>query len=491
MSQCGMPSVALSRASMNESSQREAARPRDPKRPPAPIPPIDPQGGKLGLKDYWAFFQNARRNLLSAFTNTAYEELIVRRKLAGTESWVVSDPDAVKRVLLDNAGNYNKSQQQKRRLEPALGQSLLLADGEAWRWQRRTTAPAFQHKKILAFAPLMTAAVDDLLARWDREALAERDIAQEMMGLTYDVLSRTVFGRAAPLAVDRMGQALDLYLNTAGRMDVSAMLSLPLWVPTIGRWRARPALRWFRKEVGGAIRARRAELKQGINAESGDLLTMLLTATDPETGLPMDDELVYENALTFILAGHETTSNALSWTFFLLSEYPWAEQRVREELETVLGGRTPTADDVPRLVYLRQVLDESMRLYPPAPFAGREAIAADELGGWPVKPGTQILIAAYVLHRHRRLWDEPDLFDPERFAPGKREQIHRFAYIPFAAGPRICIGMAFALQEAMLLLASILQRYRLTLRPGSMVEPHATITLRPRGGLPMTLERLA
>lgn len=291
LSQCDMPSVALSRASMNESMQGEAARPRDPKRPPAPIPPTDPPDGKVGLKDYWDFFQNARRNLLSAFTNSAYEELIIRRKLVGAESWVVSDPEAVKRVLLDNAGNYNKSQQQKRRLEPALGQSLLLADGEAWRWQRRTTAPAFQHKKIVAFAPLMTAAVDDMLARWEIEGRPERDIAQEMMRLTYDVLSRTVFGRASTLAVDRMGQALDLYLNTAGRMDVSAMLSLPLWVPTIGRLRARPALKWFRREIGGLIRERRAELKRGIDAESGDLLTMLLTAKDPETGQPMSKML--------------------------------------------------------------------------------------------------------------------------------------------------------------------------------------------------------
>jgi cytochrome P450 len=445
----------------------------------------------LGLTDYWTFFRNARRNLISAFTGTAYEQPIIRRQLAGSETWVVSDPEAVKRVLLDNANNYAKSQQQKRRLEPALGQSLLLADGDAWRWQRRTTAPAFQHRKIVGFAPLMIAAVGDMLARWDSEGQPERDIAQEMMRLTYDVLSRTIFGRAAPLAADRMGQAIDLYLSTAGRMDVAGMLNLPLWVPTIGRIRARPALRWFREEIGGAIRRRRVELARGVNADSADLLTMLLTATDPETGQPMDDELVYDNALTFIVAGHETTSNALSWTFFLLSEYPWAEQRVHAELDAVLGGRTATADDIPRLVYLRQVLDESMRLYPPAPFAGREAIEADVLGGEPVKPGTQILISTYILHRHRLLWEEPDLFDPERFAPGKREAIHRFAYIPFAAGPRICIGMAFALQEAMLLLATILQRYRLTLRPGHVVEPHATITLRPRGGLPMRLERRA
>jgi len=474
---------------MSDSMWTDAAAPRDPKRPPAPIPPPEQPGSTPGLRDYWTFFVNARRNLISAFTDIAYEQPFVKRKLRGAETWVVSEPDAIKRILLDNAGNYVKSQQQKRRLEPALGQSLLLADGEAWRWQRRTTAPAFQHKKIVGFAPLMVAAAEDMLARWDREALPERDVAQEMMRLAYDVLSRTVFGRAAPLAVDRMGKAIDLYLNTAGRMDVAAMLNLPIWVPTIGRLRARPALNWFKTEIGGAIRERRAELARGIKTDSADLLTMLLTATDPETGRPMDDQLVYDNALTFIVAGHETTANALSWTIFLLSEFPWADARVSAELMQVLGGRTPDADDVAKLTYTRQVLDEAMRLYPPAPFAGREAVEDDTLAGAPVKAGTQILISAYILHRHRRLWDEPDLFDPERFAPGKREAIHRFAYIPFSAGPRICIGMAFALQEAVLLLATILQRYKLTLRAGHVVEPHATITLRPRGGLPMRLER--
>jgi len=475
---------------MSDSMQREAVAPRDPKRPPAPVPPPEPPGGKLRLRDYWTFFQNARQNLIAAFTESAYEEPIIRRDFAGTKTWVLSEPEAIKRVMLDNANNYDKSQQQKRRLEPALGQSLLLADGDTWRWQRRTTSPAFQHRKIVDFAPLMVAAADDMLSRWDKEGSAERDISQEMMRLTYDVLSRTVFGREAPLEPDRMGRAIDLYLSTAGRMDVAGMLNLPLWVPTVGRLQARPALKWFREEIGGAIAERRAELARGMRTDAGDLLTMLLTATDPETGRPMDDQLVYENALTFIVAGHETTSNALSWTFLMLSEYPWAEQRVRDELAAVLGDRPPAAEDVPRLVYLRQVLDEAMRLYPPAPFAGREAIDADILAGEPVEPGTQILIATYILHRHRRLWDEPDLFDPERFAPGKREKIHRFAYIPFGAGPRICIGMAFAVQEAILLLAAILQRYRLTLRPGHIVEPHATITLRPRGGLPMRLERL-
>ena len=251
---------------------------------------------------------------------------------------------------------------------------------------------------------------------------------------------------------------------------------------------ARPALRYFHGEIGRVVAERRALLARDAAAAPDDLLTMLLTATDPEDGRPMDDRQVIDNVITFIGAGHETTANALCWTLYLLSEYPWADERVHDELTRVLNGRLPEAEDVAKLTYTRQVLEEAMRLYPPAPFLGREAAAADELGGHPVKPGTQLLVSPWIIHRHQMLWDEPDLFDPERFAPGKREAIHRFGYLPFGAGPRICIGMAFAMQEAVLLLATMLQRYRFKLIDPDKVDPHSTITLRPRGGMRMRIE---
>ncbi len=462
---------------------------RDPLRPPAPVPVPERAGYEPGLIDYWHFFKAARRNLLTAFSDVSYRELLVKRSFLGTKVWVLCDPDAIKRVLLDNVENYPKSGQQVRRLAPALGKSMLLAEGEPWRWQRRTTAPAFQHRRITGFAPAMVAAAEDMLARWESEQAHERNIADDMMSLTFDVLSRTVFGASAPLDVRRMGKAFEVYFDTAAKLDMASMLNLPQWVPTIGRMRARPALKLFRQEVNGAIQRRRAELSAHPDRDTSDLLAMLLTARDPETGQLMDDSLVYDNALTFIAAGHETTANALNWTFMLLSLYPWAEAKVMAELGSVLNGRSPTAEDVPKLVYLRQVFDETLRLYPPAPFIMRDAIADDTLCAQPLSKGTQILIPIWVLHRHRQLWHDADLFDPERFASGNRESIHRFAYIPFGAGPRVCIGTSFALQEAMLLLATILQRYRLTLKPGHIIEPHAAITLRPRGGLPMLLQR--
>lgn len=473
---------------MNQARAAEPPR-RDPLRPAAPQPL--PAIVKPGLKDVIRFVNRARINLVSAFDEAVYREPILRRRSFGADVWIVSEPEAVKRVLLDNVANYPKGVQQQRRLKPALGDALLTAEGESWRWQRRTTAPAFQHKRIVGFAPAMVEAAAEMVARWEAQGEAERDIAAEMMGLTYEVLSRTVFGRDARIDARRMGEAFGLYFDTVGRLDMAAVFNLPEWVPTLGRLRARPALRFFQGEVGRIVAERRALMARDPAAAPDDLLTMLLTARDPEDGRPMDEQQVIDNAITFIGAGHETTANALCWTLYLLSAFPWAEARVSEELERVLGGRTPTAADIDGLVYLRQVLDEAMRLYPPAPFLGREAAGADELGGAPVRPGTQIIVSPWILHRHRTLWDEPELFDPERFAPERREAIHRFAFIPFGAGPRICIGMAFALQEAMLLLAVILQRYRLTVRPGFTVMPLATITLRPRGGLPMRLERRA
>jgi cytochrome P450 len=464
-----------------------SATPRDPRRPIAPVAPDEPE--KPRLRDIGAFFIRARNNLLTAFSKTVYRQLIVRRAFMGTPVWIVSDPEAVKRILLDNVANYPKGVQQQRRLKPAVGDGLLTAGGDSWRWQRRTTAPAFQHKKIVAFAPAMTAAADDMLAVWAERGVSEIELTHEMMQLTYDVLSRTVFGAGTRTDPKKMGEAFERYFDTIGKLDLAAFLNLPEWVPTIGRLKARPALRYFQNEIGRIVSERRAVLARAPDEAPDDLLTMLLTATDPEDGRPMDDQQVIDNAITFIGAGHETTANALCWTLYLLSEFEWADTRIQEELGRVLGGRLPTAEDAGKLVYTRQVLEEAMRLYPPAPFLGREAVEADELCGYPVKAGTQILVSPWIIHRHEKLWEEPDLFDPERFAPGNRDAIHRFAYLPFGAGPRICIGMAFAMQEAVLLLATMVQRYRFKVVAPESIQPHSTITLRPKGGMKMRIER--
>jgi cytochrome P450 len=253
--------------------------------------------------------------------------------------------------------------------------------------------------------------------------------------------------------------------------------------------RAWPALRFFRKEMDTLIARRRVVIGRDPDSAPQDLLTLLLTARDPEGGALFGEAEVFDNVMTFIFAGHETTANALAWTFYLLSEFPSWDERVAAEAKDVLVGGTAGAESVSKLVQARMVVEEAMRLYPPAPLMARDAIGADTVGGIFVKAGTFVLLPIWVIHRHRELWSDPEAFDPERFAPGRREQIHRFAYLPFGGGPRICIGMGFAMQEAVIILSMVAREFRLQLVPGHPVEPMARITLRPHYGLKMTLSR--
>ena len=452
-------------------------------RPAAPVPLAEAPG-------VFRFFQLVRENPVQVFAEGAYRAPDIYRRTWLRDVLLATAPATVQRVLLDNAANYAKSDQQQARLKPALGEGLLTAEGEHWRRQRRVTAPAFQHRRLLAFGSGMTAAVDSLLARWDaRPDGARIDLADEMMHLTYDIISRTIFAGSAAVDAGRMGEAIALYFETIGRLDIVSFLRLPSWVPSPEKARGRPALAFFQQEVGRIVDARLARGREETGAS--DLLSMLVEAKDAETGSRFTRQEIIDNVITFIGAGHETTANAMAWTFYLLSTFPWAEAKVRAEIDAVLGPRAPTVDDVPALVWTRAVIEEAMRLYPPAPMMGRTAQAADTLGGQAIRPGASVLVSPWLIHRHHALWEEPELFDPNRFMPGTRERIHRFAYLPFGGGPRICIGMAFALQEAVLILAGIIRRYRLHLVPGTLVVPQARITLRPAGGLPMTLHRRA
>jgi len=286
----------------------------------------------------------------------------------------------------------------------------------------------------------------------------------------------------------RMSKAILVYLETLGRIDVLGLLGLPQWVPTPDRIRAAPALRYFRREMEGLIARRKALVARDANAAPNDLLTLLLTAHDPEGGSLFSGREVFDNVMTFVFAGHETTANALIWTLYLLSQFDDADAAVAQEVRRIDADALGRGA-LPELAYTRAVLEEAMRLYPPAPFISREAVAEDTVGGRTIAPRTSVLISTWILHRHHLLWERPDEFDPTRFLPGRRENIRRFAYLPFGAGPRICIGMSFAMQEAMVLLATITRRYRMELAPGEEVQPLARITLRPKGGLKMRLWR--
>ncbi|MBI3676264.1 MAG: cytochrome P450 [Proteobacteria bacterium] len=401
---------------------------------------------------------------------------------------MVNDPEGVKRVLLDNAGNYIKADQVQRQLRPALGNGLVTAEGADWRVQRRAIAPMFQMRHIASFAPAMSQATQEMLARWRELPHGEIiDADDEMMRLTYDIISRTVFSNDVTMDYRAMARAIAVYFENVGRVDFLAALGVPDWVPTPRRLRAWPALRFFRREMEGLIGRRRALLERDPDKAPNDLLTLLLTARDPETGTRFGEDEIFDNVMTFIFAGHETTANVLAWTLYLLSQFPDVDVRLAKESQTVLQGKVAGAEDISSLVYTRMVLEESMRLYPPAPLLAREAVGRDVIGGHAIEPRTVLLVSPWVIHRHRLLWDEAEYFDPERFAPGKREKIHRFAYIPFGAGPRICIGMGFAMQEAVICLATMIQHWRFELVPGHPVMPLARITLRPQYGLKMRL----
>jgi cytochrome P450 len=310
------------------------------------------------------------------------------------------------------------------------------------------------------------------------------DVATEMTRVTLDVLERTIFTQGLARDPDALGRAITRFFEAIGPVDPLDLFGMPGWIPRIGRIRARPSIRFFEEVVGELIEGRKALLAKGEGAPR-DLLTLLLEAADPETGRGLSDVEVQANIITFIGAGHETTANALTWAIYLLSQAPEIRERVEREVDEVLGPEGVTPGTVERLALTRAVLEEAMRLYPPVPFLGRAANADDRIGTLKIPRNSMVAIVPYVLHRHRRIWDEPDGFDPDRFMPERRGSIDRFAYLPFGAGPRVCIGASFSLQEAVIVLAGLVRAARFELAEGHRVEPMHRITLRPKGGMPM------
>jgi len=451
-----------------------------PFRPPAPEPRQSPP-------DLFDFLKAARANPLDTWTQAHFEEPIIAGEGVLGRVTVISDPAAIRHVLVDNAANYRKDDLQRRVLAPGLGNGLLTAEGDEWRLQRRTLAPLFAPRHVAGFAPAMTAAAGRMLRRWERRARGRvLDITVEMTRVTLDVLERTIFTQGLARDPDALGRAVTRYFEAIGPIDPLDVFGLPDWIPRLGRIRARPAMRFFEEVVGELIAARRDLLARGGDAPR-DLLTLLLEASDPETGRGLDDIAVNANLVTFIGAGHETTANSLTWALYLLSQEPSARGRIEAEVDAVLGQAAPSGDSLDRLPFVRAVIEEAMRLYPPVPFMSRAALREDRIGNLKIPRNSMVMIAPYVLHRHRRLWEEPDAFMPERFLPERREGIDRFAYLPFGAGPRVCIGASFALQEAMIVLASIVQRVRADPIDGHRVRPLHRVTLKPEGGLPMRL----
>jgi cytochrome P450 len=424
------------------------------------------------------------RNPIECWVEEHFRKACVAVRLPLLDAVLVHEPKAIRRVLLENADNYRKDSLQRRVLSAGLSEGLLSAEGSKWQMQRRALAPMFARRTVLDFAPAVLKAVGALCERWHLECgERELDVAAEMTRLTLDVLERTIFSDGLGGDVDEIRSAMGTYFDTIGRISPLDLFGAPDFVPRIGRLRVRSTLRFFESAIDHIIETRRHRLEAGPNGAPEDILTLLLEALDPDTSTHMTAAEVRSNILTFIAAGHETTANTLTWSLFLLSQSPEWRSRVEAEADDAIG--TPIDGLLDRLVVTRAVIEEALRLYPPIAAISRVAMNSDELAGEPIRRGSLIVIAPYVLHRHRLLWDCPEDFDPARFLGSARKEIDRFAYLPFGAGPRTCIGMTFAMQEATLALATIVHYFRLELAPRHAVWPVLRVTLRPAGGLPM------
>jgi cytochrome P450 len=441
--------------------------------------PVRPDG-PLTLRQFLALI---RDNTLATFPPEAFDEDIIAGRLLWRRRFIINEPNGIRHVLLDNAANYRKSELTRRLLEPGLGRGLLTSEGETWRRHRRIMAPAFDRRSIEGYAPVITAVTRDLLAEWD--ALPDRsdvDVGAAMMRTTLHIISRAMFSANSDEIVGVVERGVGQYQMTM-RPSLFDLLGFPAWLASLFSRRRRTAavLNEFDRAVDELISSRTHD----PNAQPKDLLARLVAARDAETGGGMTANEVRDEVVTIFMAGHETTAQALTWTWYLLSLHPAVEARLDEELRAVLKGRTPQYEDIAQLRYTRMVIEESMRLYPPAHTMARKPIAADVVLGRRIPAGAIVLVAPWLLHRKASLWHEPHRFDPDRFTT----EPPRFSYIPFGAGQRICIGAAFAMTEAILILAMIAQHYRLRLKPGHPIEPQGLITLRPRYGMPMVLER--
>lgn len=430
----------------------------------------------------WKSLQAARNNLLEIIPDLATRQPMVSGR-TGKRWHMVMDPVALRRILLENLDNYPKSLVTKNLLKPAIGESLFIAEGAHWKWQRRTAAPAFSHRNVLNLAPIMSAAAQRSVSRIHDAGPRAVNFLDEMVTLTFDVISDVTFSGDTGFDRNNVHNAIDAYISEAGKISLLDMLGMPDWVPRPGRMFSAGAVDQMKMVADKAIEAR----SHRSSEQTPDLLDLLLAGEDPETGRKMSVAELRDNLLTFIVAGHETTALTLAWSLYLLAQDPQVQDKARSELETVLQGRPPTGEDVAHLPYLRHVVDEALRLYPPAGMVSRTAQGPDELCGREIRRGDTVIVPIYALHRHHMLWDQPNAFLPERWETTKPD---RYSYLPFGDGPRICIGASFAIQEAVLTLATLLTEFRFHPVPGKEPKPVMIITLRPEGGVWLTAEPL-
>lgn len=409
---------------------------------------------------------------------------IARFRAYGFSFTVVTDPDLAHEVLVRQAANFPKDKRDVKLLGRVVGHGLVTANGEAHKRQRRLAQPAFHSKRIEAYAGTMVAYTEATIDEWSDGA--EIDVAEEMRALTMYIVARTLFGtdrEAMRASAARVGQAIHT-LQAIADKEFQAPVTLPVWLPTPRNRRRREAVGVLYEAIDRLIAERRAS---GA-ADTGDLLSMLLRATD-DSGDGFSDVEVRDQLVTFFVAGHETTSNALAWTWFLLGKHPEIEARLHAEVDEQLNGRPPALADLPHLPYTLRVIKEAMRVYPPAWALNTRRSAADTtIGGYTIRQGDIVWISPFAMHRRPQFFPDPERFDPDRWTPEREKALPRYAYIPFGAGPRVCIGNSFAMMEAHLIVAAVARRARLRPLPGVVEDLNAQITLSNHGGVPVRIE---
>lgn len=452
---------------MNKPVAIERFRPACPERPEAPP------------SFFESLFGATSRNPLISWTKASFEISHASRRFPGFTYHTVNDPELIQQILLDRQPSFGKPTLMRRLAGRYMGGSVFMEEGEAWRSQRRLMAPTFTPAAVGAFHDIFVEAAQRTAGRWSQEAPAVLDVDAEAVRTTFDVISRALFSGEHGLGTDEAAEHVENLL--ASVLRPGAMLGGLGWLDQTRRTRKGRAAEAFLIERLSAFIAAR----QSDPDPPGDFMTGILRAFAADHPPEEAARMALSNAIVFLVAGHETTAHALAWTLYLLSEDSQAQAWAAEEAQDALSGARSPAETLERLIYLRMVLEESLRLYPPAPRLEREATCDETLGDLTVKKGDWVGVWPWLVHRHKALWREPDLFDPENFAPEAKEGRHRFQYIPFGAGPRVCIGAQFATAEALLVLAHWLARFEFAPVPGHQVELFADMTLKPKGGLPL------
>jgi cytochrome P450 len=420
--------------------------------------------------------------------------------ISGYDVYFLADPAAIEHILVKNHKNYRKPEFLTGPVRLLLGNGLFISEGDFWLRQRRLAQPAFLRGAIVRLAAPMTTAVDDLLQTWETAPDGRTvDIVPEMMRLVLDIAAATLFGADVGDHADALGAA-EREIFALVRHKMNNPLTAPLWVPTRLNRAYRRGKDLLDRVVLRVIESRRrpltstplpsGERSRGEGEPAvNDLLSLLLAARDEESGTGMSDQQLRDEVVTLLFAGHDTTASALSWAWYLLARHPEAQESLHDEAAAYLGGRTPTADDLPHLPLATAVFEEAIRLYPPAPGLARRAVAPDEINGYPVPAKAILMPSQWVTHRHPAFWEEPDQFRPQRFLPGHTADRPKFAYFPFGGGPRVCIGNTFALIEGALVLSALAQRFQFQPADAQEVELDTTFVLRPKGAVNLVVRK--